>query len=187
MDEGNTQLHDDLVEIRSKDQEFYDYVEDTLASSITSRLDTINESVLAVDGSVGGLISLVGFTNNKLDDLIGLVTGTNTVLGNILTALEGFVASNHADFVALANVAVLVGDVAHDDALDLKSSAHTDALDIIAKLNLLATHTDVSATNTALGGIDSKLGDIQSDVDALRVKLATFAINGSSQLRVTLL
>jgi len=169
---------------------------------ILTKLDTIITSLATIDGSIGGLTTVVATFSPKLD---ALVTSSATMASELPVINASIAAQSvlqHNDSIALINVLSSFAAVNHVDLTSFATQNHTDnnflALGINnlnttcgtlgkqSTLTTLATHTDVSDTNTALGGIETQLADLQSKSASINTKLATFQINGGGQLRTTL-
>jgi hypothetical protein len=182
----------ELVSIKSSIDGLANFIQMTQYPGLLAKLDQVIAALSTVNGSIGALSTIVASFTPQLNSLIALSTTISGLISLTNGALAGFTTANHNDFIALINVMTGFASTNHLDLFFLNNTCalqatHADALATQGILNTLATHTDVSATNTVLGSTETRVADIQSKVASLNTKLATFQINGSGQLRTTLL
>lgn len=179
-------LHDDLVQLHDDNIQVIDGLSqlhddntslDTLISgpvithidSVTSAVNLVKAAVDAVDASITAQTSIIATMdghivtgNATLTTIASTLATIQTTLTTINASIAAFQAAAHADVVAQVNVATSVGAIAHADSNDV--------------LNELTT-------------IDTTLGSLatQTTASAIESLLSAFQINGSGQLRTTLI
>ncbi len=165
-------VHTDLVRLHDDNTSLSTLISGTVVSHIDSvtsavnlvkaAVDSVNASVTAQTSVIATMDSHIVSGNATLTTIASTLATIQTSLTTINTSIAAFQAAAHADVTAQINAATSISGIAHTD-----SNAVFNGLGII---------------NTTLGTLAT-----QSTASAINTKLATFQINGSGQLRTTLL